>query len=210
MKSTDPLYSEILANGPSPGSIFLVLSRMKENGQIKEVIQECLKALSIHPNDIHIRRLLAESYLEEGQVSQAGSELGKVVAQIDDLISAYILQAEVFIRQKRTHEAVKALKLYLAHHPDDDSALYLLNELQNKEGGPATDSPSSPDIAPLEIHDDIKGTPDQVLEDNIEDKARIRKRKMIAVLESWLGSVREQSKADLNNSGAFGPWPLDH
>jgi len=209
MEISDPLYSEILANGPSPGTLFLVLSRMKENGQMKEVIQECLKALSLYPNDIYIRTLLAESYLEEDQLTQAESELEKVVARIDDLISAYILQAEIFIRQKRTQEAVKALKVYLAHHPDDDSALYLLNELRVKEGGSATESPPSPNLVSMERPDERKGIPDQVLEDNREDRARIRKRKMIAVLESWLGAVREQSKADLNNSGAFGPWPVD-
>jgi tetratricopeptide (TPR) repeat protein len=175
---------------------------MKENGQMKEVIQECLKALSVYPNDIHIRTLLAESYLEEGQLSQAESELEKVVARIDDLISAYILQAEIFIRQKRTQEAVKALKLYLAHHPDDDSALYLLNELQT----------TSPDLVSMERPDERKDMPDhdQVPEDSREDRTRKRKLKMIAVLESWLGAVREQSKADPNNSGAFGPWPVDH
>jgi tetratricopeptide (TPR) repeat protein len=202
MEISDPLYNEILANGPSPGTLFLVLSRMKENGQMKEVIQECLKALSVYPNDIHIRTLLAESYLEEGQLSQAESELEKVVARIDDLISAYILQAEIFIRQKRTQEAVKALKLYLAHHPDDDSALYLLNELQT----------TSPDLVSMERPDERKDMPDhdQVPEDSREDRTRKRKLKMIAVLESWLGAVREQSKADPNNSGAFGPWPVDH
>ena len=202
MEISDPLYNEILANGPSPGALFLVLSRMKENGQMKEVIQECLKALSVYPNDIHIRTLLAESYLEEGQLSQAESELEKVVARIDDLISAYILQAEIFIRQKRTQEAVKALKLYLAHHPDDDSALYLLNELQT----------TSPDLVSMERPDERKDMPDhdQVPENSREDRTRKRKLKMIAVLESWLGAVREQSKADPNNSGAFGPWPVDH
>jgi len=202
MEISDPLYNEIFANGPSPGTLFLVLSRMKENGQMKEVIQECLKALSVYPNDIHIRTLLAESYLEEGQLSQAESELEKVVARIDDLISAYILQAEIFIRQKRTQEAVKALKLYLAHHPDDDSALYLLNELQT----------TSPDLVSMERPDERKDMPDhdQVPENSREDRTRKRKLKMIAVLESWLGAVREQSKADPNNSGAFGPWPVDH
>jgi tetratricopeptide (TPR) repeat protein len=197
METIDPFFNEILANGPSAGTLFLILSRMKENGQIKEVIQECLKALSVHPNDIHIRTLLAESYFEEGQISQAESELEKVAARIDNLISAYILQAEIFISQKRTKEAVKALELYLAHRPDDDSALYLLKELRTAEG--------------IYTPDERKDMPehDQVLEDSVEERARKRKMKMIAVLESWLGAVREQSRAELNKGASLGPWPVD-
>jgi len=211
METTDALYSEILANRPSPGTLLLVLSRMKENGQLKEVIQECLKALSVYPNDIYIRRLLAESYLEEGRLSQAESELEKIIARIDDLMSSYILQAEIFVRQKREQEAIKVLKLYLAHRPDDDSALYLLNELQTKETVSATESPPSPDLVSMGRHDERKGMPDhdQVVEESRENRVTIRKRKMIAVLESWLGVVREQSKADLNKSRTLGPWPID-
>ena len=207
MKSTFPLYREILASGPSPGTIFLILTRMKETGRIEDVIQECLKALAVYPNDINIRTLLAESYIEEEQLSLAESELEKVAAQIDDMVSSYILQAETFIRQKKTREAAKALNLYLAHHPDDDSALYLLKKLQTTETFPSTESTPSPDLVSPESPDEIKGIPDQMPEKGM---ARKRKEKMIAVLESWLGSIREQSKTGLNNSGALGPWPMDH
>jgi tetratricopeptide (TPR) repeat protein len=195
MKNTFPLYREILASGPSPGTIFLVLTRMKETGRTEEVIQECLKALAVYPNDINIRTLLAESYIEEEQLSLAESELKKVAAQIDDMVSSYILQAEIFIRQKKTQEAAKALNLYLAHHPDDDSALYLLNKLQTTETFPSSESTPSPDLVSPETPDEIKGIPDHMPEKGM---ARKRKEKMIAVLQSWLGSIREQSKTGLN------------
>jgi tetratricopeptide (TPR) repeat protein len=207
MKNTFPLYREILASGPSPGTIFLILTRMKETGRTEDVIRECLKALAVYPNDINIRTLLAESYIEKEQLSLAESELEKVAAQIDDMVSSYILQAEIFIRQKKTREAAKALNLYLAHHPDDDSALYLLNKLQTTETFPSTESTPSPDLVSPENPDEIKGIPDQMPEKGMENK---RKEKMIAVLESWLGSIREQSKLGPNDSGSLGPWPVDH
>jgi tetratricopeptide (TPR) repeat protein len=207
MKNTFPLYREILASGASPGTIFLILKRMKETGRTKEVIHECLKALDVYPNDINIRTLLAESYIEEEQLSLAESELEKVAAQIDNIVSSYILQAEIFIRQKKTQDAAKALNLYLAHHPDDDSALYLLNKLKTTDTFPSTESTPSPNLVSQKRPSEIKGIPDQMPEKGMTRK---RKEKMIAVLESWLGSIREQSKEGLNDSGAFGPWPVDH
>ncbi len=195
MKNTGPLYREILASGPSPGIIFLILKRMKETGRTKEVVQECLNALAVYPDDINIRTLLAESYIAEEQLSLAESELEKVALQIDDLVSSYILQAEILIRQKKIQEAAKALNLYLAHHPDDDSALYLLNKLKNTETFPSAESTPSPDPVSPERPFEIKGTPVQMPEKN---RARERKERMIAVLESWLVSIREQSKTDPN------------
>jgi len=195
MKTTSPLYREILASGPSPGIIFLILKRMKETGRTKEVIQECLKALAVYPNDINIRTLLAESYIEEEQLSLAESELEKVASQIDDLVSSYILQAEIFIRQKKIQDAAKALNLYLTHHPNDDSALHLLKKLQTMETLHSTGSPPSPDLVSPERPSEVNGIPDQMPE---KDRTRKREEKMIAVLESWLASIREQSKTGLN------------
>jgi hypothetical protein len=118
-----------------------------------------------------------------------------VAAQIDDLVSSYILQAEVFIRQKKTKEATKALNLYLTHHPDDNKALYLLDKLRSTQTLPSTESSPPPDLVSPERPSEIKGVPDQMPENG---RARKRKEKMIAVLESWLVSIREQSKTGLN------------
>ena len=207
MKTTSPLYREILASGPSAGTIFLILTRMKETGRSKEVIQECLKALAVYPNDINIRTLLAESYIEEEQLSLAESELEKVAARIDDLVSSYILQAEIFIRLKKTQDAVKVLNLYLTHHPDDDSALHLLKKIQAMEALSSSEAPPSPALVSPERPGEVKGIPDQMPEN---DKTRKRKEKMIAVLESWLVSISEQSKSGPNDSGSFDPYPVDH
>ena len=73
MDNSDTLFNEILANRPSPETVFLILSRMKEEGLLNRVIQECLKVLDAYPNDIYIRRLLAESYFESDQITEASS-----------------------------------------------------------------------------------------------------------------------------------------
>lgn len=140
METLDGLYNEILTKGPSPGTLFLILTKLKEDGHLKRVIQECLKALNVYPFDIEIRKLLAESYFEAGLISQAEAELVKVASQIGDLIPSYKLQAEIYNQQGRDEEAVEALNIFLAHQPDDQEALDLLNSLRPLEETPVEES----------------------------------------------------------------------
>ena len=147
METSDSILNSILADGPSPGTLFLVLSKMKEEGQLRRVIQECHRALDVYPHDINIRRLLAESYFESGQISRAESELERVIKQIDDLMPSYMLQADIYSHQKRGEEAAKALKVYLAHRPDDEEAIRLLETLQPPEEPPTELAPATEEEA---------------------------------------------------------------
>ena len=137
MANSDELYTQILADGPSPKTLFHLLSRLKKEGQLRRVIQESLKALNAYPNDIHIRRLLAQTYFDAGLISQAETELEKVSALIGDLTDTYKLQAQIYIKQNRKQEATRSLELYLAHRPDDQEALDFLNTLTPEEETPA-------------------------------------------------------------------------
>ena len=118
----DNFCEQILTHGPSSNTLFIIFTILKEEGHFKRVIQECLKALKIYPDDIKIRQLLAETYLNTGQTSQAEAELAKVDAQLTDLAQCYKLQAKIYYQQGREKEAAKALKCYLAHRPDDEEA----------------------------------------------------------------------------------------
>lgn len=130
MEKSNDLLGEILNNGPSQGTFFLVLKKMKEQGQSSEVIRECQKALSIYPDDLRLRTLLAESYLDLGFIGLAETELATVTSRLGDLVSAYKLQAEIYTKQQRTEEAVWALNQYLVHRPDDHNALDLLDKIK--------------------------------------------------------------------------------
>lgn len=141
MENSNDLFSEILDSGPSQGTLLLFLSRMKEEGQLERVIQGCQRALVLYPNDIYIRRLLAESYHEAGHPAKAENELDNVFAQIDDLASSYRLQAEIYCRQERDEEATEVLKVYLAHRPDDRDALRLMDSLAPSEEASAEPGP---------------------------------------------------------------------
>jgi len=126
MGESNDLFDRILNHGPSQGTLFLILTRMKEEGRFSEVIRESLKGLSFYPDDIRLRHLLAECYLEDGAIDLAEKELESVASGIKELISVYKLQAEIFGRQDRAEKASEALRLYLAHNPDDQEALDLL------------------------------------------------------------------------------------
>ena len=131
MEKSNDLLGEILNYGPSQGTFFLVLQKMKEEGRSSEVIRECQKALSLYPDDLRLRTLLAESYLDMGFIGLAETELATVTSRLGDLASAYKLQAEIYTKQQRNEEAVWALNQYLVHRPDDRDALDLLGKIKS-------------------------------------------------------------------------------
>ncbi len=171
MTTSDELYDQILTNGPSSETLFLVLSKLKEEGQLKRVIQECIKALHVYPNDTHIRQLLAESYFSAGLIHQAETELEKVTTQIDGLVIAYKLQAEILSRQKRGEEGIEALKLYLAHRPDDREAIDFLESLKPTEETPGAEAPPHVEQVPPPVEGAPEEMPESAEEEGLSEIA---------------------------------------
>ena len=101
MEESGAIYERILAQGPSKETIHIILSKMKEEGLLARVIQECIRALATHPDDIKIRLLLAETYLELGLLSQAEREFEGVAVQLDPFSSVYKRLGEIYGRQER-------------------------------------------------------------------------------------------------------------
>jgi tetratricopeptide (TPR) repeat protein len=160
MENSNDIFGRILGSGPSQNTIFLVLRKIKEEGRFGEVLNECLKALDFYPNDIRLRTLLAETYLEMGFIGQAERELDRITSDIKNLISAYKLQADIYTRQKRYEEASEALKRYLAHNPDDQEALDLLAKIKPIEEEPLPETPK------------IQEEPSHVLEEEFEEEVK--------------------------------------
>ncbi|MBW1902447.1 MAG: tetratricopeptide repeat protein [Deltaproteobacteria bacterium] len=133
MRKSSDLLDQILTNGPSQSTILLILTAMKEEGWTSEVIQGCIKSLDNYPGDIHLRKLLAESYQEVGFIGRAEEELTRVTSEIDDLSSAYKLQARIYAQQERLDESFESLKRYLVLNPDDREGLDLLAKIKPAE-----------------------------------------------------------------------------
>jgi tetratricopeptide (TPR) repeat protein len=129
MEMSDDLYREILSGSPSQATLFLILSRMKREGLLARVINECTKALEAYPDDLRLRKLRAEVCYEAGRVPEAEEDIRTVITKINELARSYRLLADLCIAQGKTDEAVEALKHYLIHWPDDSESCTLLESL---------------------------------------------------------------------------------
>lgn len=165
MEPSESLYKELLSGNPSQETIYRVLSMMKNEGLLERVTEECAKALEIYPDDISIRRLLAEAYFESGKVPEAESEIKEVIARINKLMTCYRFQADLLISQGRNDEAVEALKLYLIHCPDDKESYDLLESLMPEEELPVETA------QPEEIPAPVPGEEAEPVEQPLEQEA---------------------------------------
>ena len=147
MSASDDLHTKILSHGPSSDTLFILLTRMKKEGELRKVIQACVRALDMYPSDIRIRKLLAEAFLEAGFLSQAEEEMQKVTRQITELATIFKRKAEVLAKQQRSEEALEAAQTYLAHYPDDQDALRLLEDVSPPEEDSVEAPPEEPEEA---------------------------------------------------------------
>lgn len=129
MTSQDALYHEIVRHGASSATLRILLDELKSKDTPQKVLQECIKAVRMYPQDPYLSRMLAESYAEVGFLSQAEAELEKLTSHMADLIQAYKLQSDIYRKQNRPEEAIRSLRIYLAHHPEDHEALDVFEAL---------------------------------------------------------------------------------
>jgi len=129
MTTLNGIDDEIVEKIATPKARIILLEILKKEGKSEKFIQACLKALESFPDDISIRKLLAETYFKQGSIELAKIEFDKISNQISDLSSVFKLQAELYKEESMDEEAINSLKLYLAHHSDDQDAARLLSEL---------------------------------------------------------------------------------
>ena len=129
MATLNGIYDEIVDKIATPKARIILLEILKKEGKPDKVIRACLKVLESFPDDINIRKLLAETYFEQKSIELAKVELEIICKQIDELTSDFKLKAEVFRKEDRVEEAIKSLKLYLAHYSNEQDAARLLSEL---------------------------------------------------------------------------------
>jgi tetratricopeptide (TPR) repeat protein len=151
MVNSDDMTERILAGGPSPGTLHVLLSKMLAEGRYNDIIRESLKALRVYPDDIRLRNLLAQAYLETGFIGLAEAELETTAERLSQSALTYKLQAEVCMRQNRPEEASEAVNRFLAIHPNDPDALALRKKLemeQDNEHAEAAEPPLSGESEP--------------------------------------------------------------
>jgi tetratricopeptide (TPR) repeat protein len=151
MNNQDAIFDKIIGHGASSETLRILLAECKKNDNPGKALQECIKAVRIYPQDPFLRQMLAESYVEMGFLSQAEMELEKLTSEMDVLMEAYKLQANIYQKQNRREEAIRSLRIYLAHRPEDYEALEVFETLQPPRPlmeAPAAqiEEPAPPDI----------------------------------------------------------------
>ncbi len=129
MALSDETYNKIMDKIARPQSNLSLIELLKDQGDAGSLIKACLKSLETFPDDIAVRELLAEIYLEQGYAGLAEGEIDTICRKIDELSKIYKIKAKLYKKEGRFDEAIKSLQVYSAHCPDDQEANGLLSEL---------------------------------------------------------------------------------
>ena len=183
MEPSKNMAYEILKKNPSPDTMLILLRRLKDKGKLRLVIQECKKAVDLFPNELRLRQLLAESYIDAGQITQAEVQLEMITAHLGNFMPSFKLLAKIFATQGRNKEAVEYLKIYSAYRPDDYEASQLLNSLQSPIEIFEHETNSVPIIPPETEQEVTHEKTGMSFTEN--DVAKAKKEKLIGILESW-------------------------
>ena len=224
MSASEGIYTEIIDKIETPSASVLLVKLLLKEGKTEIAIKACLKALEVFPDDMNIRRLLAETYFHQGRMELAEKELQKLADQIGEFTSVFKLQANLFKQRERLKEAVRALKVYLVHHRDDKEATRLLSELTSsgREEQPVLPTPTLAEIffnqgaleEAIKVYQQVveaapgdekskmrlnelkqmKVNEDQ--EATGETVSKDRTLKLIGILESWLGAIESEQGAN--------------
>lgn len=157
MKRLSDLYGEILDQGPSLTTLHLVLEKMREEKRFSEVVRACNEGLRRYPDDIRLRRMLAECYMEMGFFSLAETEVNLAVEKLEELLPLFKFQAEVFERQGRIKEAGEAARKYAAYFSGNGEAAQLFGRLaQTEEAFPSeSDEVPNDQDSPISVPEEI-------------------------------------------------------
>jgi tetratricopeptide (TPR) repeat protein len=220
VSASEGIYTEIIDKIETPSASVLLVKLLLKEGKTEIAIKACLKALEVFPDDMNIRRLLAETYFHQGRMELAEKELQKLADQIGEFTSVFKLQANLFKKNERLKEAIRALKVYLVHHRDDKEATQLLSELTSsgREEQPVLPTPTLAEIffnqgaleeaikvyqqvveaAPNDEKSKMRLNALKQMKVNGDQKtagergSKDRTLKLIGILENWLGAIESE------------------
>ena len=129
MTAAYELFDQILDSGASSETLYILISRIKKEGDAQRVIEFCSKALQQYPANIPLRQMLVEALYAENFLTQAQAEAEAVIRNLDPFIPIYKLLAKIYLKQERRALGFNILKQYLFFQPNDPEAQALLQDL---------------------------------------------------------------------------------
>ncbi len=123
----------VFSNNPSASTCIILLQRLEQEGDLKRAVQMGTKALGLFPDHVPLLKIMAGIYKKAGFIGLAEQTLNQAALRLDDLAGVYKSLALILVDQNRNEEALKVLRKYLAHFPDDREALKLEEDLKPVE-----------------------------------------------------------------------------
>lgn len=105
-----------------------------QQGQITEAITTLQQALSIHPDDPRIYRMLASQYFDAGNYIEAGQSYTSLVQEDSTDISSWMRLAEIASFRQQYEEAIVALNQVLAVDSMNLNSLMMMGDILNRHG----------------------------------------------------------------------------
>jgi tetratricopeptide (TPR) repeat protein len=180
VSASDLLDKEIIDKIETPNASVLLIRLLIEEGRTEIAVKACLKALEIFPDDMNIRKLLAEikalelylaHHKSDKEAAQLLSELSSPSQEEKPVLPTPTL-AEIYYNQGALDEAIRTYQQVLRDSPDDAKSKKRLKELMEIE----------------ETGDQGKGT---------EGIVREQKVKFIGILERWLSTIESRKGVNL-------------
>jgi len=123
---SDPLMSQVVAEGVSSVLVWDRAKAFLDNGNYKQAALGLRRVVELQPSNIDAHHQLATAYGNLGQLDGARRHLERTVAERPDGVEARIQLATVYLDQQEPGEALAQLRRAVELAPEDPDAGWLL------------------------------------------------------------------------------------
>lgn len=113
------LYKQMLSKDPSSHAFIYLAEALWERDMYSEAIEICTKGLSLRPHDLRARVILGLSYLLNGELDRAETELLKAKEMLEINTVIYQGLAELHERKGDFEKAARYRQLFETIHPSE-------------------------------------------------------------------------------------------
>ncbi len=110
------LYRQIMSKDPSSQAFVYLAEALWERGMYSEAVETCVNGLRLHPHDLRARVILGLSYLHNGELDRAETELLKAKEMLEINTITYQALAELYDERGEAERAAHYRQLFETIH----------------------------------------------------------------------------------------------
>lgn len=134
---SDPLMSEVVAEGISSVLVWERAQAFFEDGNYEQAVRGLREVVRLKPSNTEARHQLAVALGHVGDLPGSRRQLERTLALAPERTEALVQLASVELDLENPQAAIGHLERYLALRPDDTEARWLLGRAQRLAGSPA-------------------------------------------------------------------------